>query len=96
MDKRAIPFTQFLRPDGRQTSLTIERPADVAELAKAIIGRGYRFECEELVTGYVSLTVADDKGDHDIEVVPNGPEVPAAIDRMIRRFAAMRTEGRAS
>jgi hypothetical protein len=41
-----------------------------------------------LTTGEISLTIADDDGDVDIEVVPNGPEVPAAVDRLILRNAA--------
>lgn len=86
---REIPFTQFLRPDGRPVPVRIERPDDIATKAEAIIARGYRFECESLSTGDVSLTITNDKrGDVEIEVVPNGPEVPLAVDRLITRFAA--------
>lgn len=83
-----IPFTQFLRPDGRQMVVTIERPAEIAAKAEKIMARGLRFECEHLTTGHVSLTIADDDGDHAIEVVENGPEVPAAVDRLISQFEA--------
>ncbi|MER9355514.1 hypothetical protein NKI61_19790 [Mesorhizobium sp. M0514] len=86
MKAASIPFTQFLRPNGRLVSVSIERPAEVATKAQAIIAAGYRFECEELTTGDVSLTVAnDDDGDLEIEVVPNGPTVPAAVDRLVER-----------
>ncbi|HEY1980720.1 MAG TPA: hypothetical protein VGH13_11585 [Xanthobacteraceae bacterium] len=83
-----IPFTQYLMPNGRRSPVTIDRPDDIAAKAQAIIERGYRFECE-MLSDYstVSLTIADDDDDHEIEVVPNGPEVPTAIDRMIERFA---------
>jgi hypothetical protein len=83
-----IPFTQYLRPDGRQVPVSIDRPVEVADLAHRIIERGFRFECEHLSTGHASLTIAGRDDDEDIEVVPNGPSVPAAIDRMVKRFAA--------
>lgn len=82
-----IPFTQFLRPDGRQVGVSIERPAEISNAALRIIERGYRFECEHLTTGHASFTIAKDGEDHDIEVVSNGPDVPPAIDRLVTRFA---------
>ena len=86
----AIPFTQYLMPNGRRDSVWIERPAPIVEKAKAIIAKGYAFECEMLSDcRSVSLTITDpDEGDLDIEVVANGPDVPVAIDRMVERFAA--------
>jgi hypothetical protein len=81
----SIPFTQYMLPNGRKVDVSIERPSDIAAAAADIINRGYRFECEMLTTGDVSLTIADDDGDLDIEVVPNGKDVPAAVDRLILR-----------
>lgn len=83
-----ITFTQYLLPDGRKTTVRIDRPAPIALMAAAIEKRGYRFECEMLSTREISLTIADDDGDAAIEIVPNGPEVPKAVDRMIEQFAA--------
>jgi len=82
----SIPFTQFLLPDGRRTQVSIERPEPILEKAQAIIDAGYRFECEELVTGQASFTISDDDGDAAIEVVMNGPGVPAAVDRLVTNF----------
>lgn len=81
-----IPFTQYLRPSGRMTEATIARPKDIYDKAMDIIKAGYRFEAEVLTTGHVSMTIANDDGDQDIEVVDNGPGVPQAVDRMIARF----------
>lgn len=83
-----IPFIQYLRPDGRKVEVSIDRPDEIAGLADRIIERGYRFECEHLSTGHASLTIAGADDDEDIEVVRNGPDVPVAIDRMVKRFAA--------
>lgn len=84
----AIQFTQFLRPDGRPVSVSIDRPDEIASRAASIVRRGFRFECEHLTTGEVSLTIADDDGDHAIEVVANGPGVPLAVDRLVTQFEA--------
>jgi hypothetical protein len=59
-----IHFTQFMRPDGRPVEVSIDRPEPISTLAERIAQRGYRFECEHLSTGHVSLTIADKHGDH--------------------------------
>lgn len=85
-----IPFTQYLRPGTSFTGckpVAIDRPDHVADKAKQIIAAGYRFECEILTTGEVSLTITDDEADHAIEVVPNGPGMGEAVDRLVLGFA---------
>jgi len=81
-----IPFTQYLMPDGRRDVVRIDRPADIAEMAKSIFEAGYSLGCE-MLSDYrtISLTVEDDDGDFDIEICPNGPDVPLAVDRLITR-----------
>jgi hypothetical protein len=86
MTDLCIPFTQYLRPDGRPKSIVIERPEPVAEKAKRILDAGFRFECEVLSTGDVSFAVSDDDGDHAFEICRNGPDVLAAVDRLILGF----------
>jgi hypothetical protein len=81
-----IPFTQYLRPDGRKKPVTISRPAEIEQMANDIINAGYWFECEELVNGVVSFTITDDDDDHAAEVCHNGPNVPDVVDRMISEF----------
>ena len=83
-----VPFTHYLRPDGRRREVLVDRPAEISAQADAIIAVGFRFECEELMDGTVSLTIAGDEDDVEIELCPNGPAVLAAVDRMISRFAA--------
>lgn len=83
-----IPFTQYLLPDGRRTSVMIDRPEAVAKLAQQIMAYGYVFECE-MLSDYktVSFTITSDDGDTDGEICINGPMVPERIDAMIVRFA---------
>lgn len=83
-----IPFTQYLRPNGRRIEVSIDRPNEISDLAQKIIERGFRFECEELTTGHASLTIAGPEYDEDIQLVKNGPAVPDAVDKLVRRFAA--------
>lgn len=82
-----IPFTQYMRPDGRpmQTSIVVRR--DIYEKAKDIINQGNVFECEVLTTGQISLTITDpEEGDIAIRVVSNGPEVVQAVYSLVEEF----------
>lgn len=83
-----IPFTQYLRPNGRAVAVSINRPEEISALATRIIDAGFSFECEELTTGHASFTIAGPEGDEDIELVMNGPAVPGAVDELVKRFAA--------
>jgi hypothetical protein len=83
-----IPFTQYLRPNGRKVGVTIARPVEIATLAQKFIATGGWFECEHLQTGHVSLTacmiVDGEPQDVLCELVENGPDVPPAVDRLVR------------
>lgn len=83
-----IEFTQYLRPDGRKNPVSIDRPGPVYRKAKDIVRAGYRLECEVLNDETtVSLTITNDRdGDVACELVPNGTEVPNAVDRLIEAF----------
>jgi len=83
-----IPFTQYLRPHGEQRAVNIERPPEIEGMARLFIASGGRFEVEELTTGEASLTAVKFGRDVAIEVVPNGPDVPAAVDRLVRTTQA--------
>jgi len=82
-----IEFTQYLRPDGRRTMVDIDRSPEIEALADKIVAAGGRFECEHLTTDHASFTVAYLGDDLAIEVCKNGPEVPAAVDRLVRKAA---------
>ncbi|AGC35744.1 hypothetical protein ACP46_gp59 [Rhizobium phage RHEph06] len=85
-----VYFTQYLRPDGRKQIISIDRPAHVVAKADHILSHGFRFECEELTTGEVSLTISDDWGDYAFELCANGPAVPASVDKLILEFDVAR------
>jgi hypothetical protein len=84
-----IPFTQYLRPDGRKRYVDIDMPAPIEHLALQFIEAGGRYEIEELRTGEVSLTAVfnvDDE-DRDIarEICSNGPPVVHAVALIVRK-----------
>lgn len=88
----SIPFTQYLRPDGRKKPVEIVRPQPVMERAEAIMAAGYSFEIEELSNGMVSMTITgfdpaiEEVGDLAHELCMNGPDVPAKVDKLITDF----------
>lgn len=96
---KPVQFTQYLRPNGRRKAISIEVPDEVAALADHVCSKGYRFEVEELMTGHVSLTVCgpslEEPGETDdiaIELVNNGPDVPPAVERLVREAHKLITE----
>ena len=80
---KPIVFTQFLLPHGRIVATTIDRPDPIADKASELVGAGCRLEIEMLTTGEISMAVEHDGDTWAIEIVPNGPEVPFAIDKII-------------
>jgi hypothetical protein len=79
-----IPFTQYLRPHGKKKETQISRDPEIEDKARVLLELGCAFECEVLVTGEVSLTCEDaSEQTLSIEVVPNGPQVPGAVDRLV-------------
>lgn len=54
----SIPFTQYLRPDGRTRAESISRSPEIEALARRWIDAGGKFEAEVLTTGHVSLSAA--------------------------------------
>ena len=82
-----IPFTQYLLPDGRKKSVSVDRSPRVNALAHALIDKGFVFECEVLSTGQVSVTISDGEDDVEIKVVRNDPDVGPAVDAMVKRLA---------
>lgn len=81
-----IYFTQYLFPDGRKKLVSIEAPDHIVKAADAIIGRGFRFECEILSTDHVSVTISDDDDDYAIELCQNDESVHKAVERLITSF----------
>lgn len=78
-----IPFTQYLRPNGRPKEVYIDLGIETENKAQQLIDCGCRFDIEILLTGIVSMTC--EQGDEllAMELAPNGPEIPGAVKRLI-------------
>lgn len=88
----AVPFTQYLLPDGRRQPVEIQVDDETAAKAQQMLDADLRFECEVLRNGVVSFTIVgyhppiEEEGDIDMKLVPNGPKVPGAVKEMIMGF----------
>jgi len=84
-----VPFTQFLRPDGRQRQVEIDLSPEGEALAEQFIMAGGWYECEELTTGHASFTacffVEGEPQDVVINVCVNGPDVPDTVEGLVKR-----------
>lgn len=82
-----VAFMQYKRPDGRAVQVAIARPPEQVRQGLNLWHAGCELAAEVLTTGEVSFTVErDDDGETQTlahEVVENGPEVPAAVDRLL-------------
>ncbi len=87
----ALRITQYLRPDGRRKLITLKVPDHVGEQAARVVAAGYHFDAEVLSDEKtVSFTCEPDEPDDDgedepiaAELVANGPDVAAAIRRLV-------------
>jgi hypothetical protein len=81
-----IPFVQFLLPHGQRRPMIFKGTRELAQIAADIRARGYEFHAEILTTDEVSLTCFNVEAEEDvaIELCPNGPEVLAGVERLIR------------
>jgi len=81
-----VEITQFIAPHGEQRIRSCEVPDDCAVGYEALRRKKCRLTAEVLSMGLVSQTVEHEDGDFLIEVTPNGPEVQAALIKMLREF----------
>jgi hypothetical protein len=78
-----VEVVQYMRPDGRAVLMHTDICDAFEAPYRAIKMRGWRLAAEHLTTGDISITVEDEEQDFAAEIVPNGPEVPRAIERVI-------------
>lgn len=84
-----MPYTMFRKAPYRETAEYFDEvPIELEPFFKNILAQdNLRLEAEILVTEEVNFTITHSEwGDYDGFVKPNGPEVPIAIDALLRRF----------
>ena len=81
---------QFLRPNRMRHDMKVSLPIELEGNYREMLGAGFRFEAEVLVTDQVSVTIStscartEDCGDIDISLTVNGPGVIEGMARMLR------------
>ena len=95
----AIPFTQFLRPDGRRTSTVIDMPQEIHDLAQEFIAAGGAYTSELLPGDDVSLCaefgVEDERRDVVCVVCFNNSSVPDSVEELVRESHEFMCKSRA-
>ena len=90
METRAIPFTQYMRPNGARALVWTSHDTYTDEdlkAAQAIIDVGFVFEIEVLSNGMVSMTISDKDGDYAAQITSNTPDnVPATIKKLVHMY----------
>lgn len=89
MLKHRIKFTHYARPDGRTTIVYFTNAdPELKRKADAIVAAGHRFEIEQLRDGTISITIFSLNLEEDvaIELSPNGPQLPDAVEKLINHF----------
>lgn len=75
-------------PDGHKRDTFIVRSAEIEKLSETVENAGYVFEIE-MLSDYatISMECVNERDEDDViasEIVPNGPEVPLAVDRLVQ------------
>jgi len=83
-----IYATQFHLPDGRRSTIGIDRPEAIEKLAEELVSVGYRFEAEVLTTGLVHIDVCDDEDVLAMFVSNNDSSVLVEFDALVQRAHA--------
>jgi phosphosulfolactate synthase (CoM biosynthesis protein A) len=79
----SIPFTQYLRPDGRKRSVEIDMDKNIEDKAQLLIARGLHFDIEELSTGTISMTCENSEDIISMKLCSNGPEVIDSVKKLV-------------
>ena len=82
--RTTIPFTQYLRPDGRRRPLSVTVSEELGALAHELLEKGFHFDIEELQTGMVSMTCEKGEIVAGHEICPNGPGIDGFIEKLVR------------
>ena len=84
---KKIPFTQYLRPSGKQVPVnTMIGDDTLAGKVDEILAAGYEFTCEAITPGIVAFTISDSDLDYVTEISSNDANVMRTIEHMIRGF----------
>jgi hypothetical protein len=80
-----MKFTQFVFPHGRKKAVFIDMPHEIESMAERIVAAGFNFEIECFPdTQIVNMDCCNDDKQLACEVTQNGPDVPKAVERLVK------------
>lgn len=82
-----IKVLQFMRPFGKVVAMTTHIPEDLLESYKEMRRAGAVITGEHLgASNQVALTISNVETleDYGLRVIPNGPQVPEALQELLR------------
>ena len=80
-----LSVTQFVRPDGHKKPISCTIADDLAGKVQAMEDAGLRVTAE-VIGPNVSFCIENFEEDLACEIVPNGPGILQAVEKMIREF----------
>ena len=80
---RVVPFTQYIRPNGKIRAVLFPTTAEVQKKANEINDAGFLLTVEDIGNSLVNVCICDDDRDYVNEVKQNNSTLPAQIDNMI-------------
>ena len=80
-----MKFVQFLRPDGRQRDVFVDRSEEIERKAAELVAGGCRFEIEELRTGKINMDCTLNGEVLGGGLCDNGPSVLETVDRLVTK-----------
>lgn len=81
-----VPVFQFMRPSGLRRAMQAPVRPEVKAMWHEIADDGYVLTAELVPGGTVHMTISSDEEDVAGRLVPNGPQVPRAMDAMITEY----------
>jgi hypothetical protein len=79
-----VQLTQFIYPNGQPKPVEFEASEGSERMAAELTAVGWRFECEcNPRTQAVMLDCCDADGQLACKLVPNGPDVPPALEALV-------------
>ena len=80
-----LNVTQFVRPDGHKRPVSCTIADEFADKVRAMEDAGLRFTAE-VIGPNVAFCIENFEEDLVCEIVPNGPGIIQAVEKMIREF----------
>lgn len=81
-----LTVTQFMRPDGRRKTISLEIPDDYKSKVAELQACECEITCEQMMNGQATQYISHNEGDFAIVSSNCGTDADAALLKMIKEF----------